>query len=1015
MRIIIFIMLFVRVLFSNEGSCYSVQLVSISDRDVAQNSLSIDGYPQECKWLHINREYTLRCQCESDYKKVATSLKNYKMYASDAIVVSTYTYHFDTNQTAPESTNINEVKSRESGVKKYFLTTNMSPDILKLTLDVMLYSGDLKNAYLIAKRGVERFPNELYWNNKMAQIALWSNRPSEALDYYVQAYQLRSSKELRQKIQMLASQTQNQDIGIKMLEDSIRAGEETNTTKLAELYKLSGRIEDGVHFFDSLNAKHPCVDFQATIIDLLLVNQEYEKAQERYDVFIPQYGTREVYDLQFAKAAFLQKNLPKALMYLRRNASTVAQSNEEYWNLYIDILWLSRDFDELYDLLLKRWKLGLLRPFDREILSALAPSRDKKVAAKVALESFTKDAKVYGFFSFAYIAKELNDIGSIQEALSKLTVAEQKLLETQSEYWIILADLEMSKKHEEQANSFYLKALSLNPTSVAVNQAYGWFLLDSGRLSALHVWLQSIDKLANRSDYAMILATAYLRLQNSEKSKIYFNMVAHNINADPQIYLLYSDILTLMGEKEASNKYQFIAWKKYALIVQKEGIKGINAEGLQAYLRLGMQFEPEKSLQWTTIAHENLTQEQYQNFLLGVSIMTSSEEATLHVKHFLRKSEPWLEFYLAFAQNDTEQMNASLQEHSDELPIADRVQAAYQLGNKPLAEELGFQGLEENPMNDDLASLMHGKWMENANNFRIQNDYQDRDRLIGKNISLLGTYELYKGWELQVNGRKRWQSSGDKDLYKEVPNDEAFSVGIAKKFGSFNVLSMLGEHQNINNFLFGELSGAYSVGRLIFSGGYFYHEDADESPYTMLAGYKDSIELKSTYQLTGSLQLALDTQQLTYFGSDGVAFAQGSQYSLSAIKKFRSAYPDLGIEGTLNYCSYKEDTLKKGVILDVLPADNIKILPTDYLQPTINLFYGLTGKEIVTKRWRPYGMIGLSYNSDTHDIGYNFLAGICGMFIGQDALCFEGDYASSYNSIAGDTQKYSLIYHLYGW
>lgn len=1015
MPIFILIILFTALAFSSDDTCYSVQLNSLRDSDIAENTLSIDGYPQECRWLHINGAYALRCGCKNTYKKASHLVKNYKRYAPDALVVSTYKYHFESNQTTSTTQKI-FTHRKKVGVEKYVSSSNLSPDILKLTLDVMLYSGDLTNAYLIAKQGVERFGNNPWWNEKMAQLALWTNRPSEALDYYVKLYQLRSSQEVRKKIQILAAQTENQDVAITMLEDSIREGEETNTTKLVHAYKVTGRINDGVHFFDSLNTQHPSADLQSIIIDLFLVNQNYDKAQERYDIFIGQYGNVDTFDLEFAKIAFLQKNLPKALMYLRRNETTISPHSKEYWEFYVDMLWLNRDFDTLYTVLIKRWKLDLLRGNDREILGILAPNRDKKIAAKIALESFTKDAKVYGFFNFAYISKELHDTASILEVLSKLTSSQQKLLETQSEYWIILADLAMEKKDEEKANAFYLKALSLNPNSVAVNQAYGWFLLDSGRLSLLRTWLDKIDHLqTNRSDYAMIAATAYLRLQNSEKSKMYFDMVAHDINTDPQIYLLYSDILMLMGEKEASNKYQFIVWKKYALIIQKEGIKGINAEGLQAYLRLGMQFEPEKSFQWTTMAHENLTQAQYQNFLLGVSTMKSSEEATLHVKHFLRKSEPWLDFYLAFARNDTEQMNATLQEHFHELPIVDRVQASYQSGNKPLAEELAFQGLEENPMNDDLASLMHVKWMENANNFRIQNDYQDRDGLIGKHVSVLATHELSKGWELQVNGRKRWQNNDDTDTYKEVPDDEAFSVGLTKKFDSFNVLTALGQHENIDNFWFGELSGAYSVGRLVVSGGYFYHKDADESTYTMLAGYKNSIELKSTYQLTGSLQLALGTQQLTYFGSDGLEFAQGSQYSLSAIKRFRSAYPDLGIEGTLNYYSYREDALKKGIILDVLPANDIEILPKDYLQPAINVFYGLTGKEIVTKRWRPYGMAGLSYNDDTHDVGYNFLAGICGMLIGQDALCFEGEYASSYNSITGDTQKYSLIYNLYGW
>jgi predicted Zn-dependent protease len=856
---------------------------------------------------------------------------------------------FEDNQTTL-ATKKTFVHQKETGLEKYLSSNTISPDILKLTLDVMLYSGDLKNAYLIVKRGVQRFPNELYWNEKMAQIALWTNRPIEALDYYLAVYKLNGSKDVRKTIQSLANETQNQDISIAMLEDSIREGEETNTTKLVQAYKNSGRMEDGILFFDGLNKKHSSAIFQGIIIDLLLVDQNYEKAQERYDIFMVQYGNREAFDFEFAKAAFLQKNLPKALMYLRRNEAVISHDNKEYWEFYVDMLWLNRDFDALYAVLIKRWKLGLLREYDREILALLAPNRDKKIAANISLESFMKDLKVYGFFSFAYISKELNDTPSIVEALSKLTPSQQKLLETQSEYWIILADLARGGKDEEKANALYLKALSLNPNSVAVNQAYGWFLLESGKLSLLRTWLDKIDNLPNRSDYAMIAATSYLRLQNSGKSKMYFDMVAHDINTDTQSYLLYSDILMLMGEKEASEKYQFIVWKKYALLVEKDGLKGIDSEGLQAYLRLGVKFEPQKSVLWKFIAHEKLTQAQYQNFLLSISTMDSNDEAVSYIKQSLRKSEPWLEFYLAFSRNDTEQMNETLQEHFDELPIADRVQASYQSGNEPLAEELGFRGLDENPMNNDLAGLMHVKWMENANNFRVQNDYQDRDGLIGKHISLLATHKLSKGWDLELNGRKRWQSSSDADLYKEVPNDEAFSVGVAKKFDSFSVLAALGYHDNIDSFLFGEISGVYTLGRLSITGGYFYHRDADESIYTMLAGYKDSIELESTYQVTSSLQFALGVQQHTYYGSDGMDFGKGGQYSLSAIKRFRSAYPDFGIQGALNYYTYSEDALKKGIILNVIPTDDIQILPKDYVQPSINIFYGLTSREIVTKR-----------------------------------------------------------------
>lgn len=71
---------------------------------------------------------------------------------------------------------------------------------LRLMVQVFLYKNDLQSALQVAQIGYDQYPNSYYWNEKMATICQWTDRPARAMKHLQKMYALKHDPKLENKL-----------------------------------------------------------------------------------------------------------------------------------------------------------------------------------------------------------------------------------------------------------------------------------------------------------------------------------------------------------------------------------------------------------------------------------------------------------------------------------------------------------------------------------------------------------------------------------------------------------------------------------------------------------------------------------------------------------------------------------------------------------------------------------------------------------------------------------------------
>lgn len=1014
-KIIVVLSFLVTFLVAKEETCYSIQLYSFpSSIDPANDMIDMSVYPDSCLKMQIDTYNTVRCECKKYYKDALKLKKKYDIYADDIVIVETYKRRF---QSIEENSSLESISITPELEQKQFsnkVSHAFSEENLRLVLQVMLYSGDVAKALEIVRHGVKKFPKSVWWNEKAAEIALWNNQSSEALDYYLQSYQLQPSKQSRLRIEKLATQLQNEAVLLKILKDSVWNNEEHNRSKLYEVYLNSGELSEGIDFFDALYRRDHDKESLKSQISLLIHNGEVEKAQIHYTTFIERFSEDVALSVLLAKAVFSRKQIEQSYKYLYPIHRSVAHNNHDFWHFYIDILWLRRSYDELYSILLQRRQMNLLRPYDYERLAILAASKDKAFASELALERFNNEGSIDSLLTYVYLSIELKAYEHIDNILLSLSAKQRQSLEKMEEYWVLKAQINTRKGLLEEAQSCYKNALAIKPNNVSINTVYVWFLLEYNRIEELKKWLQTVEKkkIEDRKSYDLICATAYLQLQNSKKALESIERILEHTD-DPSLYVLYSDILSLSGNQEYREKNLRRGWTMVCRALKENPDLEKDGDFLTTYLRLANHFEPQKKTKWSKLAKKHLSVKNYDLFLFGLAVTQSNDEAIRHLKQKLRLNEPWIEFYLSVLENDTTKISEEIETHSDILPTLDVVNALSRSGHIEHAKQLVYDGLEKNPNNDEYYKTMHDLYTDDksiASSF----SYNHRSVLTYQEFDLKTDIPFSKKYVSTSNVRYRQYHSDDPISLPEIPTkDQSASVEVKNRDKYFTWDISLGYRDYLDSIWTGSIDLQYRYGSSSLSIDTDYHTDADESVYMSLGGYKDSISVGLNHQLMGSLELNGVLKLSRFYVAGGDKAGEADEVLLSVTKHLREGYPDVGFRSSVGYYGYSE-RFADGKINTILPSYPVQLLPESFFQWSIGSYYGIKTQEIFQRKWRPYGNIDVAYNSQ-NGTGFSVIGGIGGMLLGEDRLSLEANYASSFGNIGDDYYRLSLMYYLYGW
>jgi len=196
-------------------------------------------------------------------------------------------------------------------------------ELLKLMLNSFLWSGDLKNAYKVAKKGVKLFPKDIFWLGKAADISLWIGKSEEAKDYYYRLYKITKEKKLRKKLIELSIELKK------------------NWKKLVELYEKLGQPDKALKFLKNIYKKHKKVEYLKGMIKIQLLLGHTEQAFKNLNKLkdLGNLDTRYVTFLYY-----MLDSLYKLKRYGQIIKDRASMKSFDYWKILSDLAWNLRDY-----------------------------------------------------------------------------------------------------------------------------------------------------------------------------------------------------------------------------------------------------------------------------------------------------------------------------------------------------------------------------------------------------------------------------------------------------------------------------------------------------------------------------------------------------------------------------------------------------------------------------------------------------------------------------------------------
>jgi len=300
---------------------------------------------------------------------------------------------------------------------------------------------------------------------------------------------------------------------------------------------------------------------------------------------------------------------------------------------------------------------------------------------------------------------------------------------------------------------------------------------------------------------------------------------------------------------------------------------------------------------------------------------------------------------------------------------------------------------------------------ERDNLLTAKASYYDRDPLLRKYITLKNSYYIANGFSLLADLKYYKNSTQDSNILIYVPKTTTeASVGVKKRLNKGSIELNIGRTYGMRNYYTADLLANYTPNQ------YFTLQAeaekngvADESIQLLIGGKKDKLGIDLSYNFLNSTSLDISIDKNKYTSQDNVYIGKGTYTQLILGHQIRNGYPDMRIEGFMEYGAFDEVAGNKGVI-EELRNKKYQVLPNDFYNIGLTFNYGMQNSTIYTRVWRPYFEVSSYLNSEVNGFSYAFQAGYGGKVYTQDHLIFGVDYTNDVNGIGGSILELFLQY-----
>jgi tetratricopeptide (TPR) repeat protein len=490
-----------------------------------------------------------------------------------------------------------------------------------------VYTNDLENAYKVAKKIVEKIPFSIKWRKRLAQLALWLNKPEEAFRNYLYVYNKTHDKEIEKTLFMFPY-PEVIDLKIKIYEKEIKNGNYKNAVELAKLYEYKGYPEKAFNLMKNLYKKTKDETFLYEYI-------KYAVKLGKDDVLLKH--------LSFIKYLSLQEKIEIAQLFIAKNKYNEAlevlryvdkiPDNKDYYELLSYVLFQLGDYEKLIKLLNYLYATNKIDQSNLYLLSSYYYSKKDyeklEQILKNAIEKYNLTNLYPEYINILIINKKYKEALNILEN-------KKSYFKNEKNYYLLIAQVYAKLGYNKKALKIYENLLSNYNLTENDKKEILWFLIDNAQ-EFEDVLENYIPYFVKDKQLYLPVINAYLRLQYVDKpyliAKKFLPFNKNNIS----FLILYGDIMNLQTKFEESSYFYNKAWKIANEKLKKDPAAIYDKEFLRNYIRLSIMYNsPAKIRKLLKIAKNVFTYEEYINLKMDYYLSFNEFEPAFYIYNYKR-------------------------------------------------------------------------------------------------------------------------------------------------------------------------------------------------------------------------------------------------------------------------------------------------------------------------------------------------------------------------------------------
>lgn len=886
----------------------------------------------------------------------------------------------------------------------------------KLAYEVFLANRNLHEAYRVAEAAVRQAPQETVWHQRLAQVAEWTNHPAIALREWRWLMHHQGNEAAVLAVMRLAPALGDYDAALEAWQRVAvtRKLDEAQGRALADMFELAGRQHEGIRFFQArYRATHQPWQLELAA-RMAQRSGNIKQAYLLYAELLQEHGFNEEWVLNTVNLDLQQGDYQKAYERLQQYSSRIPESDRAYWKLLADLAWQLQKDDvatEKYRQLAASSQMAQ-GDFSR-LLYLLGKSRPEE-SATVAEQAFRLHHTPEMLFQALEIHAKRQDLAAQRRLYASIDAQTEASLSGYPRFYLMRGQYFQAIGDQQAAHHDFRHAAALAPQDPNTVTAILWFLIDAHDLPGLREMLSQLIARNDQLDpaYWGVLAASYQVLDQPSRAVAYYALELQRHQKDYLWLLNYADALEQNRQGGMAWRVRRHAW----LQLRDKQVTQPWSSQMQAAARLALMnhaADEGLTLVRSVLRQDRLVQHDQENdrvtemLVLGWALSHEqfpAAKAWLWQRYGRAMQQPlWADTMIAMADNDTLRLNELLATQADGMTMLTRHDAALATDQLALAQDIVFNGLQDDPENEEahqrltedvlsgashldigLANSHFGSWSGNLMRTRLETPLAFHTRL---GLEYLHTRQSDATLTTPQGTPGLEQIRGISLLHQDGSSRSELSLQQRSEYGSTTALHAAHEWR--------------PIARLGVTLDAEYHSAATEANDLRVFGMRNQFEATLQYNVSRREYVRLQPGMSRYYTQSGAVLGSGRHLAWEAGYLVRMESPELTVRVTGFSGRYSSD------------ANAVFALPGDADLLGLCAGSGGTDRWTYTRAWRPYLDACTTHNSVSGQ-GYNAALGLAGSLLGQDLLSFSfSQELGGTNLVNGMSRELKLNYRYY--